>query len=448
MKLGRLVAVRPLVLAVGAATTVVALLVVFFVVGWIGARQESQNQQAEDADIARVIASGIGADLRAPALAPYQAVLTIEHERVTVTQGTNHIVLGAKLPPGSSVAHVTRRIPGGYLTVASTIDPGLDPPIEFVVVTVAVLLLVLGSVIAAGVAASRETRRRVDAAVAAAERVASGDFSVRVGEEGPEPLARLGRSFDIMAGRLAMNDREQRQFLVDVAHEIATPVQSLAGFSKAVIDGTIPRERAALMIDSQSRRLADLLDELAELRSLDNPRHIDIEPIELGKLCQQMVEEFAPMAHAGGIDLTCTPTEVVVQTERSLIKTVLRNLVTNALRYTPAGESITISNWLERSGVVVSVRDTGAGIAPEHQERIFDRFYRTEAARDRITGGTGLGLSIARGAATALAGHIEVKSELGTGSDFRLTLPRTDIVRRTDGDSHPRKARSNSAHPT
>jgi histidine kinase len=137
-----------------------------------------------------------------------------------------------------------------------------------------------------------------------------------------------------------------------------------------------------------------------------------------------------------------------VQTDWGLIKTVLRNLVTNALRYTPAGESITISNWLERSGVVVSVRDTGAGIAPEHQERIFDRFYRTEAARDRITGGTGLGLSIARGAANALGGHIEVKSELGTGSDFRLTLPRTDIVLRTDGDSHSRKARSSSAHPT
>jgi two-component system sensor histidine kinase SenX3 len=198
------------------------------------------------------------------------------------------------------------------------------------------------------------------------------------------------------------------------------------------------------MIDSQSRRLADLLDELAELRSLDNPRHIDIEPIQLGKLCQQMVEEFAPMAHAGGIDLTCTPTEMVVQTDIRLVKTVLRNLVTNALRFTSAGESIIISNWLERSGVVVSVRDTGAGIAPEHQERIFDRFYRTEAARDRITGGTGLGLSIARGAATALAGHIQVKSELGTGSDFRLTLPRTDTALRTDGESHQR---SSSVHP-
>jgi len=424
----RLAALRPAVLVAGVASTVLALLLVFFILGWVGSSRDTQNQRAEDAAIARVLAGQVGMPARPTDLAPYRGVLVVENQRATVKTGSASFSVGATLPPDHPHTQVTQPIDGGTITVSSPIDSTLDPPIEYVLITLAVLLVVLGSVIAANRATNRETRRRVDAAVSAAERVASGDFSVRVGSGGPEPLAPLGRAFDSMAGRLAASDREQREFLADLAHEIATPVQALSGFSQAVIDGTISKEAAGRAIESQSSRLSDLLDELTQLRGLDAPRDSQLEEVDLGDLCQTIYAEFSSIAKNEGVRLQCRSSHVHLRTDKRLVETVLRNFLTNALRYTPPGERIIIAVKRERAHALLSVSDTGPGIAPEHQERIFDRFYRTATARDRISGGTGLGLSIARGAAEALGGHIELHSELGQGSDFRLVLPMNQAI--------------------
>jgi two-component system sensor histidine kinase BaeS len=307
--------------------------------------------------------------------------------------------------------------------LASPVAKSFDPPFEIVLLTLGVLLVVLGSVFLANRTANRQTRRRVEDAVRAAERVSLGDFTARIGSGGPEPITRLGSAFDAMATRLESIDREQREFLADLAHEIATPIQALSGFSQAVIDGTIPTDTAQAAIQSQTARLSELLDELTQLRSLDAPGESHLSEVDLEAVSNSLYVEFKPIATAAGIDMQFRGESVTLLTEQNLVETVLRNFITNALRYTPSGKQIIIGCRVIHQRAVLSVADTGLGIAAEHQQRIFDRFYRTTEARDRISGGTGLGLTIARRAARSLGGHIELESELGQGSDFRLVLP-------------------------
>lgn len=422
---------RTTLIAVGVAATVLALLVTFFVVGSVGSSRNSKSQRAENYALARVIANTLGSPARRADLAPFRPLLVAEQERVTVTTPAGSFSMGADLRHSGALLEVSTPIAGGTLSVLSPADAGLDPPIEFVLVTLGVLLAVLASVALASRVISRRTRQQVDETIVAAERVSLGDFTARVGEGGPEPIARLGRAFDMMASRLESIDREQREFLADLAHEIATPVQALSGFSHAVIDGTIPPDVARSAIESQTSRLSDLLDELAQLRSIDAPDAVRHESVDLDALCRSLYREFTPLAHEAGLDFRYRGEPLTLESDPRLVMTVLTNFLTNAFRYTPAGQRVTLTCAAEPDRVVLSVSDSGPGIASQHQHRIFDRFYRTAEARDRISGGSGLGLTIARSAAHSLGGHIELDSTLERGSDFRLVLP----VRADDGSA-------------
>jgi two-component system sensor histidine kinase BaeS len=398
--------------------------VTFAIAGTIGSSRNAQNQRVENTAIIEMLAHSVsGGSIRG--IAEYRNLLVAENQRVTVTVHGHSTIFGDPLTGVRDLFTLSVPINDGSITLASPIDKGFDPPFEIVLITLGVLLIVLGSVFLANRTANRQTRSRVEDAVRAAERVSLGDFTARIGSEGPEPIVRLGAAFDAMATRLESIDREQREFLADLAHEIATPIQALSGFSQAVIDGTIPIDTAQAAIESQTTRLSELLDELTQLRSLDAPGESHLSEVDLYALAHSLYVEFKPIATAAGIEMQFRSESVTLLTEQKLVETVLRNFITNALRYTPRGERIAIRCKLVHHRVVLSVSDTGLGIAAEHQQRIFDRFYRTAEARDRISGGTGLGLTIARRAAHSLGGHIELESELGQGSDFRLVLPLT-----------------------
>ncbi len=419
----RSASLRTKVIAVGVATTIVTLLVTFFIVGSLGSKTNAKNQRIEDAAIAVILANHVGNPPSRTNLAMFDKLLTAERLHVTVQSSTGSFQMGVRLVEGEAGERVSVATGGATLTVTSPIDSSLDPPIEFVYVALAVLLIVLGAVSLADRTMSREARERVEEAVHAAERVSLGDFSARVGGGGPEPIARLGRAFDTMASRLETSDRDQREFLADLAHEVATPIQALSGYAQAVIDGTISKEVAESMIHSQTARLSELLDELTQLRSIDTPYGAQRDDVDAEDVCQSLYQEFTTAAQEAGVVLDYQCEHVHLHTDRRLVETVLRNFLTNAFRYTPAGESVTIRGESVHDRAVFSVSDTGPGIAPEHQQRIFDRFYRTEEARDRISGGTGLGLTIARSAAFSLGGHIELDSTPGQGSTFRLIVP-------------------------
>ncbi len=414
---------RTKVIAVGVATAIVALMVAFFIVGSLGSKSNLKNQRIEDMATAKVLASHVGAPPMLVNLDSFHQLLIAEKQHVSVRTASGTFDLGVPIEKGVALTDATVAIKGGVLTVTSAIDSSLDPPIEFVYVALAVLLVVLASVSIADRTMNRETRERVESAVRAAERVSLGDFSVRVGGGGPEPIARLGRAFDTMATRLESFDRDQREFLADLAHEVATPIQALSGFAQAALDGTVSKDVAQSMIESQTSRLSELLDELTQLRNIDAPYNAEREDVDIEEICRTLYQEFSTVAHDAGVVLDYQCEHMSLRTDRRLVETVLRNFLTNAFRYTPSGESVSLRGEMVHDHAVLSVRDTGPGIAPEHQQRIFDRFYRTEEARDRISGGTGLGLTIARSAAFSLGGHIELDSAIGRGSTFRLVVP-------------------------
>jgi len=416
--------IRSRVVAAGVASTIAALLVTFLIAGAIGSSRNAHNQRVENTAIIGLLARSIS-EGSLSSITQYRELLMAENLRVTVTVHGHTTIFGDTSIGGQHLFILSDPIQGGSIILASPIDKGFDPPFEIVLITLGVLLVVLGSLFLANRTANRQTRSRVDDAVKAAERVSLGDFTARIGSGGPEPIVRLGAAFDTMAARLESIDREQREFLADLAHEIATPIQALSGFSQGVIDGTIPIDTAQAAIESQTARLSELLDELTQLRSLDSPGENPFSQVDLHALVQTLYSEFSSLATSAGVDLQFSSENISLLTEQKLVETVLRNFITNALRYTPRGERILIRCELVHRRVVLSVSDTGPGIATEHQQRIFDRFYRTAEARDRISGGTGLGLTIARRAAHSLGGHIELKSELGHGSDFRLVLPLT-----------------------
>ncbi|HUY42322.1 MAG TPA: HAMP domain-containing sensor histidine kinase [Acidimicrobiales bacterium] len=419
---------RSKIFAVGLSTTVLALLIVFFVAGTLGSSKNANGQMLKNSATARLLASHVGSPPLQSNLAPFRNLLVAEDQHVVVRTVHETFSFGASFSMNQPLVRVAVTIDGGEIIVTSPREAGLDPPIDFVLITLGALLAVLASVLLANAALGRETRRRVDEAIAAAKRVSMGDFTARVGSEGPETVARLGQAFDAMARRLDSIDREQREFLADLAHEIATPIQALSGFSMAIIDGTITKDAARPAIESQTARLTELLDELTQLRSIDSPQAMRLEDVDLFELCRELEDEFAPIAHEAGVRFTSFSEHVTLVTDQKLVETVLRNFLTNAFRYTPSGERITIYCRVARQRAIIGVSDSGPGISPDEHQRIFERFYRTEEARDRISGGTGLGLTIARSAARTLGGHIEIDSALGRGSDFRLVLPLTAVA--------------------
>jgi signal transduction histidine kinase len=337
---------------------------------------------------------------------------------------------------------VTAPYPGGKVVLidhTSTAPSGTLSTAELTLIAAGLLTLVIGVAFIVASLLIRAVRVPVQRATEVARRVASGDLGARIGTLKEDEFAELGSTFDDLVRRLEAADRDQRHFLADVAHEIATPVNAIRGFATAIADGTMmsgtERAEALDLIDSQGRRVESLLRDLRELTRLDLTDSVRVDRVNLGELCRELVARFRPESAAAGVELKFdgAPASLAgFRTDRRLLETVLDNLLSNAVRYTPSGGRIHLTVTDRRGSVVISVRDTGIGIADKHRIRIFDRLYRVDEARDRVSGGSGLGLALAQRAARAIGGTIELESEEGVGSDFRLVLP---AARRTHSRS-------------
>lgn len=262
---------------------------------------------------------------------------------------------------------------------------------------------------------------------AAAHNLAAGRLSQRVDTRGPRETAEVARAFNAMAEGLESGQRQRRQLLADIVHELRTPLAVIQGTSQGFVDGVIPadeehagviRDEAALM----SRIVTDLRDlSLAEAGEL----RLDLAPTDLGEVARIAVAAFQERASSLGILFSLSVGEeaatATVDRDRSL--QVLRNLIDNALQHTPEGGSISVNVCKpDDTSVAIEVRDTGEGIAPEHLPHIFDRFYRIDPSRQRKSG-TGLGLAIVKLLTEAQGGSVSVESKVGEGSTFRLRFP-------------------------
>jgi two-component system OmpR family sensor kinase/two-component system sensor histidine kinase BaeS len=267
----------------------------------------------------------------------------------------------------------------------------------------------------------------------AADRVAAGNYDVRVAEQGPPPIRALARAFNTMTERLGNHDRLRRDLMADVAHELRTPLTVMQGKLEGLLDGVYPRDEAQLQqLLEETHVLSQLVEDLRTLAlSESGALKLQKEPIDLGGLARDVAGSFGGEATARHVTLEVnSPDELpLIEIDPVRIREVMTNLLSNALRHTPSGGSVIVrvAAWPRgsesrvpqlESRIVVEVCDTGRGMTPDAIARAFDRFYKGSESR-----GSGLGLTIARSLVAAHGGEIHASSEPGRGTTIAFTLP-------------------------
>jgi two-component system, OmpR family, phosphate regulon sensor histidine kinase PhoR len=225
-------------------------------------------------------------------------------------------------------------------------------------------------------------------------------------------------------------ERVRRDFVANVSHEFKTPLTAIQGFAETLLNGALDdkanRKRFVEIIREHARRLARLTDDLLKLSRIEAGRlELEMRPIRVETLVSGCVETARLNAKARGLEIQVDLQEnaPAVRGDGLQLGEVLQNLLDNAVQYTPAGGQIEVKARSNGNGVTFTVTDTGIGIPESDLERIFERFYRVDAARSREAGGTGLGLAIARHIVEAHGGRIWVESAVGQGSRFHFSIP-------------------------
>jgi two-component system sensor histidine kinase SenX3 len=227
-------------------------------------------------------------------------------------------------------------------------------------------------------------------------------------------------------------EETRRDFVANVSHELKTPVAAIGLLAEALMessDDPYSVEHFGERVRIESMRLGNMVSELIALSRLQGAEKLpDLEDVEVDVLIDEVLDRAQINAEAAGIKLTADDDSgLQVYGDHTLLLTALNNLVANAVAYSPAGTAVSISRRVVKSDgramVAIAVTDRGIGIAAQHQQRVFERFFRIDKARSRATGGTGLGLAIVKHVASNHGGAIELWSKPGTGSTFTLTIP-------------------------
>jgi len=260
-----------------------------------------------------------------------------------------------------------------------------------------------------------------------ASRIALGDLASRVQYDSTDELGELGRTINFMAEELRKLETARSEFLSNVSHELKTPLTIIKGFVVTLMsDPGASREmrRSLEIIERETDRLTRMVEELLELVRLPY-RTVALRKtsFQLGEMFRSISAQLKPRAEEYGIDLVvnCPETLPQILADEDRIRGVILNLADNAMKYTPAGGRVALEGRVENDRAIISVSDTGAGIPPEDIPFLFERFFRSKKP---VRGeGTGLGLAIVREIVHSHGGEIDVRSEIGQGTTFTVTLP-------------------------
>lgn len=286
--------------------------------------------------------------------------------------------------------------------------------------------------LAASIWIARRLRTRLGHLADAAEGVADGSYSVRVPTAGAgTEIDLLAQVFNSMADRLAHTEGTRRRMLSDLAHEMSTPVSVLGVYVEGLQDGVAEWDdtTSAVMVE-QLARLTRLIEDIDDVSSAEEGRmQLETAEVSVSELVQAAREAAAESFTTKGIRLHVDPgvsPTAVVHVDRQRLGQVLGNLLSNALRHTPAGGEVTIEVREQNTHAVsIDICDTGEGLTDEQLDHIFERFYRSDTARNRDHGGSGVGLTISRALIETHGGTLAARSPgFGRGSVFTITLPR------------------------
>lgn len=259
--------------------------------------------------------------------------------------------------------------------------------------------------------------------VEAAAKVEAGEAGVQVDVRGPREIRALSRAFNQMSAGLAADTDQRRRFLADVSHELRTPLTVIRGNIEGLLDGLYPADRAHLeRLLAETHQLERLVDDLRTLALTDaGALELHREPVDLGRLAAEVIAGFEPQAGEQGVELRADVDQMpVMSLDARRVRQVVANLVSNAVRHTPAGGHVTVRIGRAGPAVELAVSDTGVGMEPESVERAFDRFWRSGD-----TAGAGIGLAIVRDLVRAHGGEVALESARGAGTMVRCRFPLT-----------------------
>jgi two-component system heavy metal sensor histidine kinase CusS len=291
-----------------------------------------------------------------------------------------------------------------------------------------VLVPALAASAVAGIVIARRGLRPVGEIAATARRIGPERLDERIMAEGlPAELSGLARTFNVMLDRLQDSFGRLERFSGDIAHELRTPVHAIRNVAEVALATSRTREEdreaLAACLDS-AERLARLIERLLFLARADDPRTVlELETFDMASELSAIREFYEPAAAEAGIDLVfVAPPRLRCRLDRTLFQRALGNLLTNALTHTPEGGRVVVSASSGPKGLVVSVSDTGVGIAPDHLPRLFDRFYRPDPVRSSGQG-VGLGLAIVKSIAELHGGRASIASRPEAGCVVTLDFP-------------------------
>lgn len=226
----------------------------------------------------------------------------------------------------------------------------------------------------------------------------------------------------------------RQEFTANVSHELKTPLTAISGYAELIEHGMADRENAARFageIHKNAARLLSLINDIIQLSQLDGgTRQVEYAELDLYKLAEECVNMLNMNARKQNVTMKLCGRHSMVWADKQLMEELLYNLCDNAIRYNNRGGSVTVTVDREKGETFLSVRDTGIGIPPEHQDRVFERFYRVDKSRSKATGGTGLGLAIVKHIVSQHGARLSLESEPGRGTEIRVVFPRN--IKRED----------------
>ena len=303
------------------------------------------------------------------------------------------------------------------------------------IATAAGIAAVLACVI--GYFVSRNIARPIQRITSTAKQIRNGDLTARSGVTGTDEIGQLGETFDDMATTIERDLKLEHRLTGDVAHELRTPLMALQATIEAMQDGVLPADDEHFeTIAGEVRRLSRLIDAMLRLSRLENgTTQVKVERTDMVYLVKSLVSAQHQLFHEKGLHLRFvdeTHGDLYADVDPDLIREAIVNLMSNAMRYTNPDGWVKVSLSPDHSDVLISVQDTGIGIAKEDIPQTFSRFWRSDVSRERVSGGLGVGLAITKEIIDRHNGTILVESELGKGTTFTLRIPQRRPRREQD----------------
>ena len=326
-------------------------------------------------------------------------------------------------PPGP-----TPSLPPSLLIIARStkqIDQALAGLVRTLLIAVPLALALAAG---GGIFLARRALKPVDEIARTAQEIEESDLSRRINVNTKDELGRLAATLNEMIGRLEKAFQRQKQFTSDASHELRAPLAVIEAESTLALQKERPSsdyQRSLENISQETRRMSSLIDQLLTLARADaGKEQWNFAEIDLGKLISNLSTDAEILCQEKGLNFQLGQThDLVVKGDEARLRELFMNVLDNAIRYTPALGTVSLSLRRDGQMAVVAITDTGVGIPAEDIPFIFERFYRVDKSRSRAEGGSGLGLAICRHIVEAHGGKIEVESQVGVGSTFSVWLP-------------------------